>query len=262
MNEEIVNEIFSKKMLNESFRDLTKAILCGRKCGVLKPEQMRTETDDLLKEFFVYYGQNINTETITIMKEIYPIELNKFHPGFTIEEICLGVRMSMREMFGEIEYKKVSIKLLNELINKYTISPMRQKVISAYNACMETMQVETQFMTPEQKEEYVINSICNKHDRFVKQGKEFVILSFMDYESLCRHAPVPDFKEFVKLAAERFKENRPKGNATTIEMEVNRQLALTIASEAKKMAIESLFQQLKESNTTLKQYISKCSTRP
>lgn len=261
MNEEIVAEIFNKKMLNESFRELTTAILCGKKCGGLKPAQMRKTTDELMNEMFIYYGQNINAETTAMMKDIFPIELNKFHPGFTLEEIAVGVRMSMREMFGEIEYKKVSIKLLNELINKYSISQMRQKVISAYNTCMETMQVETKFMTPEQKEQYVIDSICNKHERFVKQGKEFVILSFMDYESLARHAAVPDFKEFVELAATRFKDNRPKGNATTIEMELNRQMALSIASEAKKMAIESLFQKLKESGTTLKQHITICSTK-
>lgn len=260
VNEEIFKQVFEKELLNESYRELAEAVICGSKCGSLIPQELTGTTNPLMNELFAYYGQNINDETASFMKGAIPIELKKFHPDMTIEEISMGVRLALREQFGEIIYKTVSIKLFNELVNKYSNSEPRKRVLSAYAKARESMRPETNILTQEDKDRFIIDALCQKHEKFCKEGPQSIVLTFMDYDALLKFTPTPDYKEFLLPAAERLKELKPKGNETTMTDEMKRFMGNSIAGEAKKMAVEKLFKSLQDEGATLKDYMKSCST--
>ena len=208
-----------------------------------------------MNEMFVYYGQNINDDTARLMKEILPHELKKFHAGLTLSEVAIGVRMAMRGIFGETTYKKVSIKLFNELIDKYFTSDIRKRIIAAYQTCKEEIRVETNFLTDEQKEQFVMNGLNKEFDKYCNEGAKATMLHAIHYDFLIRIGiSMPDFTPFIKEAAAAFDD---KGkNETTITETMSRMFRNNIRGEAKRLALVSVFESLKQQGKSFKDYIS------
>lgn len=258
MKEDVLKRIYEKRLLPESSRELATAIVCGNKCGDLQPEQMETQADGIMKEMFVYYGQNINDETARLMKEIIPIELKKFHYGLTIEEIGIGVRLSLRGQYGETDYKKVSIKLFNELIARYLASQHRKSIINAQSEVLDEMRLNTKCITQEQKDRSLINCLCKDFDKYCSEGPKALMWTALYYDFFLRmNVPMPDYSSFLKEAAQIFQ--KKSKNEVTISEAMTKMFQTNIRGEAKLLALLDLLKTLKEQGQTLRQYITQTS---
>lgn len=253
-NRKIFEEIFDKKMLGTAYKDLADAIITGEKCGELELDVIRQTTDKLVNTMIVYYGQRISDTAVEDIRKFCPLEVKKYHPHLTIQEVSIGVGMAMRDKFGEPVYQKLSIKLLNELIIKYDTSDLRKHIVKIYNAQRDLLVAQHQFVSEEAKEAFILQCRYDQFEKCKNNGFQSVVISAMDYNYLLDKCAVPDYKDFVEEAKKVI--TKPQKNQTTISDVMDRMYSNNLMAEAKRLAVISLYKRLIGENLSLKQYMA------
>jgi len=176
-NQIIFDTIFEHRLLSISYKDLAEAIILGDKCADLPIEKIKETTDLIIKTMVAYYGQRLTAESVNDLHKAFPIELKKYHPQLTIQEIKLGVGMAMRDKFGEPQYQKLSIKLFNELVNRYQLSDVRKNIYAKYQKVKEELSATHRFHSEEEIQEILSTSIIYKFEKFKEHGLPGIIIS-------------------------------------------------------------------------------------
>ena len=257
-------QVISLMQVTTSDKELINAIYLHSKIQDIEADQVKIITDRLMNIILVYYGVKEKDHPIYVdMKEALPKELKKYYAGYTLEEISYGINGAIRGFFGEIKngHFTVSLKMFRELINVYTQSDLRKKLIGEFKQRRNELDI-TPYKSEDEQQQIVFNSLCYKFGKY-KDTNDECYLSGIDYNALLKFGAMPDFNEFMPMAFvkiresnKQFKDTDRVGNVITLSEGIIKQFRNTTELEAKKMTLKKFYDSLIAENKELELFIN------